>query len=83
VACCNSRWPAIDAAGQIIVLEVKCRESSIKVDYVKNGELKKTHPYFFQVQVQMYLCNAAKCHFFVFSPVDSLLIEIAIDRDFL
>jgi hypothetical protein len=31
----------------------------------------------------MYLCNAAKCHFFVFSPVDSLLIEIAIDRDFL
>jgi hypothetical protein len=50
---------------------------------VKEGKLKKTHSYFFQVQVQMYLCKAAKCHFFVFSPVDSLLIEIEYDRDFL
>jgi hypothetical protein len=77
----------IDEAGQIIVVEVKCpiscRESNIKVDYVKEEKLKKTHPYFFQVQVQMYLCKATKCHFFVFSPVDSLLIVIEFDRDFL
>ncbi len=71
----------------ILVLEIKCpsscRGKSIDVPYLKNGELKKTHPYYAQVQIQLYCCNVEKAHFYVFSEVDSVLLVIEKDDEFL
>lgn len=69
------------------VLEVKCpsscRDGEISVPYLKNGCLPKTHPYYFQVQIQMFVCNVDMCDFFVFSTADFKLIQILYDADFL
>lgn len=84
---CSTDGIIVGPSGELMVLEIKCpikcREDRISVEYVRNGELKKTDQYYFQVQMQMYLCKAKKCHFFVFSTADYLLLEIDLDEAFL
>jgi hypothetical protein len=84
---CTPDGLVVDEEDNITVVEIKCsikcREDKIEVDYVKNGELKKTHEYYFQIQVQLYLCKAKMCHFFVFSTADYLLLKIPLDKPFL
>lgn len=71
----------------LFTLEIKCpvscKDGPIDVDYVINGKLKESHAYFTQVQLQMYVCNVQKCHFFVFSAVDSILLHVDRDDHFL
>ncbi len=69
--------------GKVICLEIKCpiscRGKEISVPYLTENGLKPSHPYYTQVQIQMYCCNVEKSHFFVYSDVDRVLVEI--DRD--
>ena len=73
--------------GEFVLLEIKCplscKDSSINVGYIKDGKLKRSHPYFAQVQVLLYLCNLRKCLFFMFSSADSVQIEILKDEEYL
>ena len=87
----------IDSNNDIIVLEIKCpircREDKINVDYVEyllspedgtmRPSLKKTDPYYMQIQLQLYLCKAKICHLFIFSMADHLKIDVEYDSAFL
>ena len=68
-------------------IEIKCpsscENSKISVNYLKNGTLSPSHPYFTQVQLQMYVSNAKLCHFFVFSEADFVLIEVLHNDNYL
>jgi len=68
-------------------LEIKCpsscQESEISVPYIKDGNLVKSHPYYTQVQIQMYVTNFQECQFFVFSDRDSKILTIKRDEEFL
>jgi len=87
----NQTWLCSSPDGLIkdekICLEIKCPSScenlDISVDYIKNENLVKSHPYFTQVQIQMYTSNSDFCHFFVFSEKDFILINVPRDKDFL
>ena len=72
--------------GTCTVLEIKCPSSceddQIDVDYIVNGQLKKSHSYYAQVQLQMLLCHSEMCHLFVFSLADHLLVEVPFDKEF-
>ncbi len=78
---------AVEDDGSVTVLEIKCpsscEDAQIDVDYIVNGSLKRSHPYYTQVQVQMLLCHSKKCDFFVFSMADHVLIEVPLDEDFI
>ncbi len=72
--------------GSTTLLEIKCPSSceddQIDVDYIVNGQLKKSHSYYAQVQLQMLLCHSEMCHLFVFSLADHLLVEVPFDKEF-
>ncbi len=76
-----------ESDGVMLTLEVKCPSSckgkKISVPYLDESGLKRNHEYYCQVQIQMYCANVSKCHFFVFSEVDSVLVEIMRDDVFL
>ena len=84
----------IDENGDIIVLEVKCpikcKDKNIFIEYLDqnyvNGriehELSKKHPYYTQVQLQLFCCGAKTAHFFVYSSVDYQLVTVDFDQDF-
>ena len=85
----------LDENGDIIVLEVKCpiscKDSKIVVEYLEalnpgeprlNYRLSKKHQYFCQVQLLMYCCGAKKCHFFVYSSVDHVLVNVDYDEKY-
>ncbi len=84
---CASPDGIVKSADEVFLLEIKspssCKGKEIKVPYLENYTLKKNHEYFTQVQIQMYCANVAKCHFFVFTQADYVLLEIARDDDFL
>ncbi len=71
----------------LIVLEIKCPSTcankKISVPYIQNGTLKKSHPYYSQIQVQLYCCNAKTGHFMVFSEADYVLLTVDRDEEFL
>jgi hypothetical protein len=87
----NQTWLCSSPDGLIkeqkVCLEIKCPSScenkEISVDYVRDNKLVKTHPYFTQVQLQMYTSNSDVCHFFVFSQKDFILINVLRDDEFL
>ena len=73
----------------------KCKDKNIQMDYLEhvrvqneNGDrtmktvLKKNHPYYAQVQLQMYVTHAKLCHFFVWSSVDHKHIVIEFDETY-
>lgn len=47
-----------------------------------NQTLKRTHPYFFQVQAQMALCNVAYCDFVVWTPLSMHIERVLRDEAF-
>ena len=70
--CASPDGIIIDRDGKVIVLEIKCRVSGkVDVDYIKEGKLKKGHPYFSQVQIQMFCCGADLCHFYIYGDKDN------------
>jgi hypothetical protein len=76
------------------VLEIKCpfkhRNNSLTVAAQEDNsfcldkhiQLKKSHRYFTQVQLQMFVHNLKKCQFFVYTCVDSVCIDIEFDFEF-
>ncbi len=73
--------------GSVNILEIKCpsscKDGPVSVDYIEDGKLKENHAYYFQVQLQMYLCKAQQCYFFVFTYVDFALVNVQLDPAFL
>lgn len=75
------------------ILEIKCpyegRNDKItvgkKFPCLENRQnkvcLKKTHPYFFQVQGQLNISGASHCYFVIFTHVDCLVEIIHKDED--
>lgn len=76
-----------DSSENIALLEVKCpiscKGAMIDVEYIQDGELKKSHPYYTQVQLQMYTCNCDVCYFFVYSSADQFLTIVERDEELL
>ncbi len=85
--CASPDGISITDSGQLYVLEIKCPSSckgkKISVPYLEDGELKKSHAYYTQVQLQLFCCNLDVAHFFVYSDVDYQLLEIHRDNDYL
>lgn len=81
----------LNAAGERILLEIKCPKScegaKIIVPWVKDSQLrqqvKQGADYYCQVQILMFLCRVKKCHFFIWSEEDYLLLEIEFNESFL
>lgn len=78
----------LNADGNLGVLEIKCpiscKDLPITVDYLDtNFHLKKSHSYYSQVQILMYVTGAKFCHFFIYSSVDSKLVIVNYDENFL
>ena len=78
-------------------LEVKCTYNYEKglVNWDKDrtfptdrsNSIKKNHPYYYQMQLQMSVCKLSKIDFFIFSPAiggsSSLYVQVPIDNQFL
>jgi hypothetical protein len=68
------------------LLEIKCPSSCkdlpINVEYIKDDELKKSHPYYTQIQLTMFVCNAEEAAFFVYSSVDQKCLRVPFDQAF-
>jgi hypothetical protein len=73
--------------GELAVLEIKCPSScagkSITVPYLEHGQLKKSHPYYTQIQIQLYCCELNSAILFVFSEADQQVVKIDKDPFFL
>ena len=76
----------LDQNDNFKLLEIKCpftcKEKNIDVKYVENGKLLESHPYFTQIQLQMYCCQAKETDLFVYSSVDYKIIPVKYDADF-
>jgi hypothetical protein len=78
-----------DDEGKISLVEIKCPfqskdQETINVNYVTtDGELKKSHLYYTQVQIQMYCCNSDNCVFFLYSKsAEPVIINVPFDKEF-
>lgn len=96
---CGSPDGLLKYQGSPCLLEIKCpykRRDSILIDatekvsflkYVKyvDGQLtlQKSHRYYTQVQLLMYVCNVSLCFFFVHSNVHDITLLIERDEDFI
>ena len=87
---CGSPDGLVKVGEEWVVLEIKCPSrckdtDKVEVDYLMNNntELKETHAYYTQVQLNMYLTGLSKAHLFVFSTKDSVLVEVPRDDYFL
>ncbi|XP_075550313.1 uncharacterized protein LOC142583710 [Dermacentor variabilis] len=83
----------------VVLLEIKCpysRKDDIIIDhslcesYVSyvtyhDGmlQLPRSHPYYSQVQVAMYVTNTTECFFFVYTSKQDITIVVDRDEDFL
>ena len=74
--------------GHVRALEIKCPYScaskpEIEIDYLQEGQLKKSSSVYTQIQVQLYCCNLQFADLMVYSKHDYKLIEVRRDEDFL
>ena len=87
-------WLAASPDGLILfengtqaLLEVKCPSSccnqEISVPYIENSTLKKNHPYYTQIQIQLYCCEMELAILFVYSNKDYKVLEVKKDTEFL
>ena len=53
----------------------------------RSNSIKKNHPYYYQIQLQMSVCKLSKIDFFIFPPANggssSLYVRVPIDNQFL
>ena len=92
--CHQFPWIAVSPDGvfkigdEISLLEIKCpyscKDSSIEnVPYLdKNGNLKKSHMYFTQIQLTAWVCNCKKAYLFVYTSKEQKIIEVNLDEHF-
>ena len=58
-------------------------KEEVEVSYLDtNGNLKPGSSEFMQAQIQMFVCNVEKCHFFIDHPKKPKCIEIHLEKDF-
>lgn len=75
--------------GEQALLEIKCPSSCfrslISVPYLENSNsnLKKNHPYYTQIQIQLYCCELNKAVLFIYSECDYRIVEVLKDTEFL
>jgi putative phage-type endonuclease len=90
---CGQQWLAASPDGcylsddaELTLLEIKCpsscKDDFIDVPYIKDEKLQTNHPYYCQVQLQMYCCNAKSTSFYVYSSFDSVHLTIPFDKEF-
>lgn len=76
-----------DNTGELCLLEIKCpfscRDSVINVGYITGGELNQSHPYYCQIQIQLYCCDLKVCHLFLYSSVDQVHIIVERNEEYL
>lgn len=81
------------------IIEVKCPKTcerkpiydkeakAFNVGYLHlvegKGQLKKTHSYYTQCQMNMYVTGVKLCDFYVWSPISTYLVTVEIDENFL
>lgn len=73
------------------LLEIKCPykyrdgfkdwQTDPKFPVNKDFSIKRNHPYYCQVQLQMYLCNLELCDLYMFSPASAAAIICPVNRD--
>ena len=86
---CSPDGVFIDTSGDLNVLEIKSRaadkDSEIcTADYLDaNGNLKRNHKYYAQVQFQMHVCNASQAWFLVWVPKDPKIVIIGRDEEYI
>jgi putative phage-type endonuclease len=84
--CASPDGLIVQPDGQLVVLEIKCpvsgQSTEIEAKYIENGQLKKSHPYFAQVQIQLFACDAKVAHFYLYGQLNSQLIIIERDDQF-
>lgn len=84
---------------EIVLIEIKCSfkykdtpfidyaERRTKLQYLifVNDEitLRRTHPYYTQIQVQLYILNLQRALLFVYSPKQSVIVSVKRDEVFL
>jgi putative phage-type endonuclease len=90
---CGQQWLAASPDGcylsddaELTLLEIKCpsscKDDIIDVKYIKDGKLQTNHPYYCQVQLQMYCCNTNSTSFYVYSSCDAVHLTIPFDKEF-
>ena len=95
--CASSDGIVIEDGCIVGLVEIKCPSSCEKVpvvdvenkrcnvtylEYVEDEIiLQKSHVYYTQCQIQMYVCGLNKCDLFVYSPVENGSYIITVDRD--
>jgi hypothetical protein len=77
----------IDNQGDLKVLEIKCPYSNMgqQIDVPcldKDGNLKKSDKWFTQIQLTMFVCNAKSADLFLYSSVDSKIVNVIFDKVF-
>lgn len=84
---CASPDALIRSTDGLSVLEVKCpiscENQMISVPYLRDGALLKSHMYYSQIQIQLYVCGLYKAILFVYSEKDDVCIEVLRDDEFL
>ena len=87
----------LEEDGKVTVLEIKCPSSCEEKKIIENGKsnlkylklengrviLSKTHPYYTQIQINMYVTNAKWGYLYVYSPLGSKVIVVARNETFL
>ncbi len=66
----------------VCVLEIKCPES-IEVPWLNSdGKLKEKDPYYTQIQLNMYICNAASADLFIYTQESYKLVHVPFNMSF-
>ena len=62
----------------------KCKNKNIEdLNYLdKGGNLKRTHTYFCQIQLSMWICKCETATLYIYSSVDQKAIDVPIDQEY-
>lgn len=95
---CCSPDGLVKVGNDVMVTEIKCPhkcsngvimddagKSSVEYLELQDGQvtLKKSHAYYTQIQVQLYILNLSKGILFVYSPKQTVTVTVARDDSFL
>ena len=73
---------------ELALLEIKCpfscKDSTLRnIPYLdKDGNLKKTHVYYTQIQLTAWICGCKIAYLFLYTSKDQKILEIKLDEPF-
>lgn len=59
------------------------RQFCLQINSDGNFFLVREHQYFYQVQLQMYVCKIPLCHFNVYKSADIVCLPVVLDNKFI